>query len=112
MGTRSTITAKCTDGKWRAIYCHWDGYLDGVGAALLVNYNTQEKVEALIAKGDHSIIEKKRSLSYFEMRADPIQILEKDYYADCRRVRGFEEFNYVWNGVRWSETDNPDWNAS
>jgi hypothetical protein len=112
MGTRSTITAKCADGKWRAIYCHWDGYLEGVGAALLTNYDTQEKIETLIAKGDHSILEKERSLSYFEMRADPVQITEADTYKECREIRDFEEFDYIWNGIRWSEVNNPDWNAS
>lgn len=111
MGTRSTITAKCADGKWRAIYCHWDGYLEGVGIALLLNHNTQKAAEALIAKGDHSVIEKQRTVSYFELREDPIKVVVSETYAECRQIRDFEEFNYVWNGVRWSETDNPDWNA-
>jgi hypothetical protein len=39
--------------KCRAVYVHWDGYLDGVGAELQ-EYTTQADVEALIAPGDRS----------------------------------------------------------
>lgn len=38
------------------IYVHFDGYLDGVGKALLENFNDEAKVRALIAEGDHSSI--------------------------------------------------------
>jgi hypothetical protein len=39
--------------KCRAVYVHWDGYLEGVGAELQ-SYTTQAEVEELIASGDRS----------------------------------------------------------
>jgi hypothetical protein len=39
--------------KCRAVYVHWDGYLEGVGAELQ-EYTTQAEVEELIAEGDRS----------------------------------------------------------
>lgn len=34
MGTRSVVAARQEDGSWRGRYVHWDGYPDGVGAAV------------------------------------------------------------------------------
>ena len=54
MGTRSNIAAQMTDGTSKVIYCHWDGYIAHNGQILNKHYNTQEKVEALIALGNIS----------------------------------------------------------
>ena len=56
MSTRSRIARLNNDGSITSIYCHFDGYLDGVGAMLLGHYTTQDKVDALIALGDLSIL--------------------------------------------------------
>jgi hypothetical protein len=53
MSTRSTIAIHEND-KIRAIYCHFDGYLHGVGSTLHNHYNTEEKVKELIELGDLS----------------------------------------------------------
>jgi len=55
MGTRSLVGVMVGD-KCRAVYVHWDGYLDGVGAGLQ-EYTTQAAVEALIAPGDRSSLD-------------------------------------------------------
>ncbi|MBZ7262456.1 hypothetical protein FMK81_13160 [Klebsiella oxytoca] len=57
MATRSSITLKTEDGKYKTIYCHFDGYLSGVGKTLYEHYNTQEKAEKLLACGDISVLE-------------------------------------------------------
>ncbi len=54
MGTRSRIAIKNTDGSIKSIYCHWDGYLCGVGKTLLENYKDENKIKELIALGDIS----------------------------------------------------------
>lgn len=51
MGTRSDIIVEGMDGKFRAIYCHWDGYLDHNGRILHEHYTTQAKCDALAALG-------------------------------------------------------------
>jgi hypothetical protein len=55
MSTRSAIIAK-TDTGYAGIYCHFDGYEDGVGATLLEHYTDPEKVAALIALGEISAL--------------------------------------------------------
>lgn len=54
MGTRSDIIVRRTDGSWKRIYCHWDGYLEHNGKILFEHYNSQELAEALVAPGDLS----------------------------------------------------------
>ena len=38
------------------IYCHFDGYVDGVGRCLIENFGTYEKALNLVLCGDHSSI--------------------------------------------------------
>jgi hypothetical protein len=45
-------------GKIRAIYCHFDGYLDGVGKMLYNHYTTEEKVHQLMDLGNLSSLDK------------------------------------------------------
>ncbi len=59
MATRSNIGVKTSEGKYKVIYCHWDGYPSYNGKVLLENYNTQEKVEELIEMGDISVLREK-----------------------------------------------------
>lgn len=53
MSTRSAIICKTTHG-YAGIYCHFDGYCDGVGRTLLEHYADPHKVRALIDLGDIS----------------------------------------------------------
>jgi hypothetical protein len=54
VSTRSVIGALQKDGTIRAIYCHFDGYLEGVGARLEEHYRHPDKVEQLINLGNLS----------------------------------------------------------
>lgn len=56
MGTRSRIGIQLEDGKVKSIYCHFDGYHEGVGQELMDSYTDREKVEKLIALGDISFL--------------------------------------------------------
>ena len=51
MGTRSEIGIVKDDGSIESIFCHYDGYISGVGATLLEFYNTKEKIMALMKCG-------------------------------------------------------------
>jgi NAD(P)H-flavin reductase len=57
MATRSRIAIENQDGTVTSIYCHWDGYTDGVGKTLFENYHLL-KTEQLIALGDISSLGK------------------------------------------------------
>ncbi len=54
MSTRSAIIEKLPDGTYRGIYCHFDGYLAGVGKTLLAHYQDAAKVGRLIDLGEIS----------------------------------------------------------
>jgi len=55
MSTRSNIGIEDPEtGAVRAIYCHSDGYLEGVGKTLLEHWTDRAKIEALIALGSIS----------------------------------------------------------
>jgi len=55
MGTRSMIAIQNPYSKdVRAVYCHWDGYLEHNGSILNKHYSNSAKVNNLIALGDIS----------------------------------------------------------
>lgn len=54
MATRSIIGQVQEDASIKAIYCHWDGYLEGVGQTLADHYSDPAKVTELINLGDLS----------------------------------------------------------
>jgi hypothetical protein len=55
MGTQSRIGKLLPNGKVKAIYCHYDGYLHGgVGEDLATHYLDEEKVDALLELGNLS----------------------------------------------------------
>jgi len=53
MATRSRIAIENESGIVKSIYCHFDGYIDGVGKVLFEHYD-KEKLEKLIELGDIS----------------------------------------------------------
>ena len=55
MATRSAIGIKYGT-RIKAVYCHWDGYIDHVGSILDTYYRDSIKVSKLIAMGDLSNI--------------------------------------------------------
>lgn len=57
MSTRSRIGVLNQNGSITSIYCHHDGYLEGVGATLVQHYTDPTKVRALILLGDISSLE-------------------------------------------------------
>ena len=59
MSTNSLISIKEPSGKTTGIYCHWDGYIDGVGTVLYHCYQNVNKIRELIALGDISYLEEK-----------------------------------------------------
>jgi hypothetical protein len=52
MSTHAYIGVENAEGTIYAIYCHFDGYLDGVGADLVQNYNSLSAALSLVADGD------------------------------------------------------------
>ena len=52
MSTRATIACKQEDGRYEAIYLHFDGYQDHAGRVLKEHYTSIESVRTLVGGGD------------------------------------------------------------
>ena len=58
MSTRSNIGILDENG-YLAIYCHSDGYTDGVGRTLYYHYQDEARIRSLLALGAISVLEEK-----------------------------------------------------
>lgn len=56
MGTSCRIGYMYPSGIVESIYCHWDGYPNGVGKILSEYYTDEEDVKRLISLGDISVL--------------------------------------------------------
>ena len=54
MSTRCRIGIENKNGTIASIYCHHDGYLEGVGEILVNHYKAEEKIRKLMELGDMS----------------------------------------------------------
>lgn len=72
MATRSNIIVLRSDGVWSRQYCHFDGYLSGVGVDLDRHYRTQAKVERLAKLGALSFLAAKPNRTKGHTYATPV----------------------------------------
>ena len=120
MSTRSIIGTTQEDGTIRAIYCHFDGYPEGVGATLAEHYSDDVKVEQLINLGNLSSLGKEigeahdfnksgefpdwcnaygRDRGEAEQEAESFEIIrELLEYA----TNSWAEYVYLFNGKEWT----------
>ena len=102
MGTRSTIALEFADGSVSQVYCHFDGYLDGVGADLVRGYSDPFELRELIDGGDMSCIGEPytdRGESYEDTKARRFQNFD-EYVAECQQ----EEYDYILRNVNGKAT--------
>lgn len=109
MATRSTIAIQENDLTIRAIYCHWDGYPEGVGATLAEYYNSKEQAEALIALGGFSslmeTLEETKAGAY-GTESDSARTFT-DTTDWVQNFNAGEEYFYLWNPDtnQWTYSD-------
>lgn len=102
MSTRSFIGIKEPDGKVRGIYCHYDGYPEGVGRTLTENYTDPTKTFNLLGLGDISSLgETLRSTEAYardrgEAKAAPIWFDSLDDVKATAADRMGVEYAYVY----------------
>ena len=84
------------------IYCHWDGYIEGVGRELLEHYNTYEKALKLISGGFASSIDGKKVSYYMAWDRD------EEWSQNCPRQSdklevcgGWTEYAYIFDNGKW-----------
>lgn len=94
MSTRSTIALEFADGTVQQVYCHFDGYLSGVGTELATDYMDPFKLRDLIAGGDMSSIG-----NPYTARGEELCVRKyanSDEYFDCSQQ---EEYDYILRNV-------------
>jgi hypothetical protein len=107
MGTRSMIAIENPNSKAvKAIYCHWDGYLQHNGSILNKHYSASPKVNQLIAGGDLSSLRPnigvKHAFGTIGMTKEEQEAYEAEHGDSCTyytRDRGedapYKHFNSV-----------------
>lgn len=84
------------------IYCHWDGYTDGVGAELFEHYNDYEKVLELISGGSASAINGNKADYYMAWDRDETWSLNRPKQFDKPQVcGGCTEYAYIFKDKKW-----------
>jgi hypothetical protein len=95
MGTSSSIGYQTQAGDYKYIYCNFDGYVDGVGADLMRDFNSFEKAQRLVDAGDCSTC----YVSYTSKGEDfsDVKPRRTDILMDCAEYR----YNYMYSHDRW-----------
>jgi len=117
MSTRSTIWIKNENGGYDGVYCHSDGYLTAVGATLLTNYDTVDKINELISKGSlsslGSYVGEKCNPDYSQRNYKEFQVCCFDHRDGGESLHIFhalneldilnyeEEFTYIFKDGKW-----------
>lgn len=115
MATRSTIAMVLPNGSIQSIYCHWNGYPEGVGLTLAKHYN-KRKVKQLIANGDVSSLgqfvghkhdfnraTKVKSTTFYgrDRGEDNIESRNHATIKEWRKAYEMSEFCYLFDGKQW-----------
>lgn len=90
------------------IYCHFDGYVDGVGRCLIENFETYEKALNLVLCGDHSSIIN-GTLPYVALGECKWKECEPKKYNSIPEVT--ENYQYLFKSNKWYYRDfrNKTW---
>lgn len=96
MSTRSTIAMKYDDGKIRKVYCHFDGYPEGVGSTLNTFYNDADIIDRLLSKGNMSFLESK--IDNCKFYDEPCN--EYPTFTDYCSSQ-MQQYNYIFKDGKW-----------
>ena len=103
MSTRSAIGYMRNDGTVRAVYCHWDGYLNGVGKTLIENYDLIG-VDDLLDLGNISVLADTVEATKFYERdrgEDPVEAREFKSEYDMVDWFSWSEYFYILKDDKW-----------
>lgn len=116
MATRSSIAIQNDDGSVTGIYCHNDGYPSHNGKILVEHYNTPERVRALVALGDISVLAPNLEGGFGHSFDNPVKGAVIAYIRDrgeegCTTTRASnyadflrgmrQEYNYLFRDGKW-----------
>jgi len=108
MSTRSLIACKNQDETFNAVYCHFDGYLDGVGKVLSDNYLTEESANNLISRGDMSTLGKTLDeCDFYTNRGETLKVRRNLTFEQLmeKSKNMWAEYLYIFENNRWTNIE-------
>ena len=129
MSTRCLIGRRIKDDKVEYIYCHHDGYLDGVGEILKTHYTKDSVIDKLMALGDLSALGEIAESNPNQFNFSKIDynlcaayrdngekdvdstITTKKEYIDKLSTNIWIEYLYLWDGEKWCYYCEGGWKA-
>lgn len=84
------------------IYCHWDGYLDGVGKELISNYNDFSSAFNLILGGDCSFILNGEIRRYATRSCEDWKYIQPKQLDEIKKVTDDSEYLYLFENNHWN----------
>lgn len=100
MPTRSTIAMEYDNGKVKKVYCHFDGYHDGVGKMLSLNYNNPVIIDALLSKGKIcSLGETIETTEFYNEKENDFETFFGISVYNCSQM---EQYNYIFRNGKWN----------
>ena len=103
MGTASMIGTIGNDGIITASYCHYDGYVEGVGKTLSEFYNSNDAARIVATGGYLSSLSDNYAASIRSAVnvEDPVKFNCAEDFISITRMTGTGEYVYLWNGSEW-----------
>lgn len=83
------------------IYCHWDGYPDGVGKVLLEKFNDYEKALNLVSGGWCSSVDFDGVRHYANRNGEEWEEIKPSQTDELSIVCGWTEYAYVFQDGEW-----------
>ena len=83
------------------IYCHWDGYPDGVGEVLREKFNDYEKALNLGAGGWCSSVAFDGVRHYANRKGESWEFIKPTQIDELGVVAGWTEYAYVFDNGKW-----------
>ena len=117
MSTNASISMRRLDGTETSIYLHWDGNVDNAGVILQRYYSEPDKVEALLALGDLSVLDARTEPSgkvehNAEHREPGVCLAyHRDLGEEYKQNGGDQGYNYIFDeslGVWYVQIGNGD----
>jgi hypothetical protein len=94
MGTHAVIAVQYNE-TINAVYCHFDGYLEHVGNILQEHYNTEEKIDQLIVRGDMSSLgETIKDCKFYEDSEFKV-FVDSPYMSARERLKNYASAHFI-----------------
>jgi hypothetical protein len=104
MGTPSMIGVVNEDGSVTATYCHYDGYLEGVGRTLVNHYNSAIEAISVSLVGYFSALEPNIHNSIansVHKNEKPVVYDSVKVYMKCGYNHASADYLYLFDGEAW-----------